>query len=84
MSEAAWLNGIEPDAMLTLLRDRGKFTERKARLFAAAACYRIRRLLTDERRDRNGEYDDGDDAPFGHSFECTRQPTCLQRIIAIW
>jgi hypothetical protein len=49
MTESEWQNAAAPRAMLEFLRDGGRFSGRKARLFAAACCRRIWPLLTDAR-----------------------------------
>jgi hypothetical protein len=49
MNEAQWLASGSPQEMLRFLRDNDKLSERKWRLFAAACCRRIDRLLTFDR-----------------------------------
>jgi hypothetical protein len=49
MTEADWLTSTNPQAMLSFLRDSGRLSVRKGRLFASAATRRIWHLLTDQR-----------------------------------
>src|SRR5262245_14408171 len=41
MTEAEWLNCTDPGAMLNCLRESGRASERKLRLFAAACVRRV-------------------------------------------
>jgi hypothetical protein len=45
MTETDWWTSTDPTAMLAFLRTAGKFSERKARLFAVAVCRRLWHFL---------------------------------------
>jgi hypothetical protein len=49
MTEADWLSAPEPYGMLEFLRDSGKASDRKLRLFACACCRTVWDLLADPR-----------------------------------
>jgi hypothetical protein len=48
MTEAEWLTSTDPQAMLAFLRDSGRASDRKLRLFSAACCRRVWNLLSDK------------------------------------
>jgi hypothetical protein len=52
VDECDWLTSTDPQAMLAFLRDGGRLTERKARLFAVACCRQFWDGLRDERSRR--------------------------------
>jgi hypothetical protein len=67
MTETEWLACTDPDAMLDFLRAGERLSPRKARLFAVAACRRIRRLYADEKNFEAIEVAEADaEAVFAH------------------
>jgi hypothetical protein len=48
VTEGEWLNSADPKAMLALLRESGKLSGRKARLFAVACVRQLGELLTED------------------------------------
>jgi hypothetical protein len=49
VTESEWLASTNPQAMLAFMRDSGRASDRKLRLFAVACCRRIWSLFSDER-----------------------------------
>lgn len=49
MTGPEWNNCADPQAMLELLRESGRASERKLRLYFCACCRRAWHLLPDER-----------------------------------
>jgi hypothetical protein len=51
MTQTEWLACTDPAEMLAFLRELGKLSERKARLFAAACCRHLWHMLNDSGRE---------------------------------
>jgi hypothetical protein len=71
MTENEWLNTRDPKAMLTFLQDIGQLSERKARLFAVACCWRIMHLMPD--KESRAAVHVAEDFAAGITDEATRQ-----------
>src|SRR5215472_7071963 len=52
MTESDWASCREPQLLLDLVRDSGRASDRKLRLFACGCCRRIWRLILDGRARR--------------------------------
>ena len=83
MTEQEWLACGGPEQMLDYLVRRSRVSERKARLFAAACCWRILPLLNDQARHAVGVAERFAD---GLATEDERQRTeaALQGFIEAW
>jgi hypothetical protein len=91
MTESDWATCREPQLMLAFVRERGRASDRKLRLFACACCRRIWQLLPDEpcRRavELSEQYADGwgarrDLAKAGRAACLSRSPESAQAVDA--
>ncbi len=59
MDENEWLKATDPTPMLTFLREKGRPSDRKLRLFACACVRRIWQLLAEERSHKASKLQSG-------------------------
>ena len=70
MTPDEWGDANDPQQMLTFLRDTGRLSDRKARLFCVAVCRRVWPMMRDERSRRAVEVAEqfADELPGGESL----------------
>jgi hypothetical protein len=70
MTPDEWDNANDPQQMLTFLRDTGRLSDRKARLYCVAVCRRVWPMMRDERSRRAVEVAEqfADELPGGESL----------------